>query len=108
VSGCVRRPAAAGAPDADGNVVRTGRTKNLENRQAQHANDPELGQFEFNVEHQTDNYAEQRGLEQMVYDVNPQARAVNGGYNKIRPISPLNPRRSSYMDAAKKFLDGQG
>jgi hypothetical protein len=33
-----------------------------------HANDPVLGQFEFQVEYGTDVYAEQRGLEQLLYD----------------------------------------
>jgi hypothetical protein len=94
--------------DADGNIVRTGRTKNLSARQSQHANDPALGEFESNVEYRTNDYAEQRGLEQMIYDANPQAQAANGGFNKIRPISPLNLRRQTYLDAAQDFLDRQG
>jgi hypothetical protein len=44
----------------------------------------------------------------MIYDANPQAQTANGGFNKIRPISPLNPRRQTYLDAAQDFLDRQG
>ena len=58
-----------------------------------------------NKPHYTDNYAEQRGLEQIVYDKNPQAMASNGGLNKVRPISPKNKNRESYMDAANKHLE---
>ena len=55
------------------------------------ANDPALGQFEFQVEYRTDVYAEQRGLEQLLYKSYPEAQAANGGYNFIRAINPLNP-----------------
>lgn len=60
--------------DEAGNVVRTGRSSNLAARQVAHANDPVLGQFEFQVEYRTDVYAEQRGLEQILYDQYPGAR----------------------------------
>lgn len=36
---------------------------------AAHANDPVLGQFEFQAEYRTDFYAEKCGLEEMMYDV---------------------------------------
>jgi hypothetical protein len=90
--------------DEAGNVVRTGRTKNLAARQVAHANDPVLGQFEFQVEYRTDVYAEQRGLEQMLYDQYPGVQSANGGYNLIRGISPLNPRGPGYMRAAAAYL----
>jgi len=35
-----------------------------------------LGQFEFQVEYGTDVYAEQRGLEQLLYDRYPKAQAA--------------------------------
>ena len=57
--------------DEAGNVVRTGRSSNLAARELAHANDPVLGQFEFNVEYRTDVYSEQRGLEQLLYDQKP-------------------------------------
>jgi hypothetical protein len=90
--------------DEAGNVVRTGRSSNLAAREAAHFNDPVLGQFEFQVEYRTDVYAEQRGLEQMLYDQYPQAQAANGGYNMIRGIGPLNPNGPGYMQAAEAYL----
>jgi hypothetical protein len=63
-----------------------------------------LGQFDFQVEYRTDVRAEQRGLEQMLYDQYPGAQAANGGYNMIRRISPLNPNRPAYMQAAYDYL----
>jgi hypothetical protein len=93
--------------DEDGNIVRTGRTNNLARRAAEHANDPAVSNLQFNTEYVTNDYATQRGLEQMLYDQNPQAMLENGGLNKIRPISPLNPRFPMYMQAAQNFLDGQ-
>jgi hypothetical protein len=46
-----------------GDVVRTGRTNNLARRAGEHARDPELGQYRFQAEYRTDDYATQRGLE---------------------------------------------
>lgn len=90
--------------DEAGAVVRTGRTSNLAAREAAHANDPVLGDFRFNVEYRTDVYAEQRGLEQVLYDRYPEAMQVNGGFNKIGAISPSNPNILSYTQAAQDFL----
>ncbi len=91
--------------DSLGNVVRTGRTKDLAARELAHANDSQLGRFEFRVEYRTDVYAQQRGLEQVLYDRNPGAQAANGGLNKIRGISPKNPNGPGYMNAAQDYLD---
>jgi RHS repeat-associated protein len=66
-----------------GEVVRTGRTKNLEDRKTAHEKDPILREYKFRVEYRTDNYAEQRGLEQTMYERYPGARVENGGYEKI-------------------------
>ncbi len=90
--------------NAAGDVVRTGRTSNLVAREAAHFNDPVLGQFRFQVEYRTGVYAEQRGLEQLLYEQYPGAQAANGGYNMIRGISPLNPNGPGYMQAAYDFL----
>jgi len=90
--------------DDAGNVVRTGRTINLDVRATQHQADPVLGQFEFQPVYRTDVLAEQRGLEQVLYDLNPGAMSVNGGYNYIRPISPSNPNRPGYAQAASDYL----
>jgi hypothetical protein len=91
--------------DEAGNVVRTGRTKDLAAREASHANDPALRDYQFNVEYRTDVYAEQRGLEQLLYDRYPGAQAANGGFNKIRGISPTNPNFDFYMQSAWDFLE---
>lgn len=61
--------------DEAGNVVRTGRSSNLAAREAVHFN-AALGHFEFQVEYRTDVYAEQRGLEQMLYDQFPGRRRL--------------------------------
>jgi len=82
-----------------GQVMRTGRTNDLARRQLEHARDPVLKNYDFETVHQTDSYAEQRGLEQMLHD------SYRPPLNKINPISPSNPRSPSYMDAARTFLN---
>lgn len=57
------------------------------------------------MEYRTDVYAEQRGLEQMLYDRYPGAQAQNGGFKYIRGISPTNPNGPGYMQAAVDFLE---
>jgi hypothetical protein len=94
--------------DGAGNVVRTGRGKDLAARESAHFNDPVLGDFKFKVEYRTDVYSEQRGLEQILYDRNPGAREVNGGYNKIRGINPANPNFGDYIEDAFAYLDRLG
>jgi len=64
--------------------------------------------FQFQVEYRTDVYAEQRGLEQTLYDRYPGAQAANGGFNYIRGISLSNPSLPSYMQAAQDFPAGLG
>jgi hypothetical protein len=92
--------------DEAGNVVRTGRTNNLVVRRSAHAHDGALEGFVFKVEDRTDDYATQRGLQQLLYDRYPGAQDINGGFNKIRGISPLNPLRDYYLRAASNFLEG--
>ena len=94
-------------PDT-GEVLRTGRTKDLARRQAEHARSDTTRNLQFDTVHRTDDYAEQRGLEQILYDDNPQAMASNGGLNKVNPISPKNKNRENYMDAANKHLENEG
>jgi RHS repeat-associated protein len=99
--------AKAGAPrggvyalkDEAGQVVRTGRTKDLGRRAGDHARAPGTSEFRFEELYRTDNYATQRGLEQMVHE------QFKPPLNRIRPISPLNPRGPGYLDAAQRFLD---
>lgn len=84
-------------PDT-GDVMRTGRTNDFVRRQAEHANNPEFRGLLFDSVHSTDNYAEQRGLEQVLHN------QYNPPLNKINPISPTNPRLSEYTKAAENFL----
>ncbi|KWF00764.1 hypothetical protein WL80_30650 [Burkholderia ubonensis] len=86
--------------DAEGVVMRSGRTNDLARRQLEHARDPALKDLDFFAVHRTDVRAEQRGLEQMLHD------QYNPPLNAIRPISPANPRLNEYMDAARRFLGG--
>jgi hypothetical protein len=79
-------------------VMRTGRTKDLLRRQAEHARNPDLKHLEFEVVHRTDSYPQQRGLEQMLHEEH------NPPLDKIQPISPKNPRLPDYMNSAKEFL----
>lgn len=87
--------------DAAGNVVRTGRTDDLARRQAEHAR--EYPDYSFEPVYRTDDPLVRRGLEQILYDLNPEA-----ALNKIRAISQTNPRIGEYLDAAKRFLFGGG
>ena len=84
-----------------GRVMRTGRTNDLARRQLEHARDPALRDYVFEPVHRTDVYAEQRGLEQLLHETH------NPPLNRIRGISPTNPRLPEYRDAAQRFLERQ-
>jgi hypothetical protein len=47
----------------------------------------------------TDDYLQQRGLEQYLYD------EYNPALTRRRPISPRNMKMSIYLQAAKRFLE---
>jgi RHS repeat-associated protein len=94
--------------DEEGKVVRTGRTSNLSARESSHFNDPVLGNYKLQVEYQTNVYAEQRGLEQALYDRYPEAQSANGGFNKIRAISLSNPNLPFYIESANQYLNSIG
>ncbi|MGK4000932.1 RHS repeat-associated core domain-containing protein [Sorangium sp. So ce1024] len=86
---------------ATGKVMRTGRTNDLARRAREHGGDPTLRDLTFEPVHRTDVYAEQRGLEQMLQ------QTYQPPLNRIRPISPQNPRLQEYLDAARLFLERQ-
>ena len=90
--------------DADDKVIRTGRTKDLNKRKDQHALNEDTKDLRFEEKYKTDNYNEQRGLEQKVFNDNPQAKSSNGGLNKIKPISDKNENKTIYENAAKDYL----
>ena len=84
--------------DADGVIVRSGRTNDFVRRQAEHARDPALKKYNFEEVHKTDVYAEQRGLEQILHETHsPQL-------NKIRGVDPNNPKAPTYKSAAEEYL----
>jgi len=82
---------------ATGETQYVGRTENLAQRQIQHRTDPIKQKLRFEVDWRTDDYAVQRGREQMLYE------QYRPPLNRIRPISPRNPRRQEYLDAARRF-----
>ena len=89
----------------DGNVKRTGRSKDLDARRRAHANHPETKDLDFEVDRRTDVYAEQRGREQIIHDAHPEAWFENGGLNRIRGISLKNPRLEEYLEAGRRLSD---
>lgn len=82
-----------------GQVMRSGRSGDLLRRQAEHSRDPLLRDFEFGIMHRTDNYAAMRGLERELDWL------YNPPLNRIRPISPANPKLPEYLRAANEYLD---
>lgn len=87
--------------NAEGTVVKTGRTNNLARREAEHGrNHPDKT---FEVDKRTDSRAAQRGREQDLHDANPSAHAANGGMDKINGISPNNPKRDDYLRAGREL-----
>jgi RHS repeat-associated protein len=79
-------------------VVRTGRTNDLLRREFEHARDELLSQYRFEVVRRTDNYLEQRGLEQILHD------NLQPPLNFVSPIGLGNPRFQYYYDSAADFL----
>jgi RHS repeat-associated protein len=80
-----------------GNVMRVGRTRDLDQRRGQHERHPILGDFRFRIDRQTDDYDQQRGREQIIHDL------YNPPYDLINPISPRNPNRQRYLDAGREI-----
>jgi RHS repeat-associated protein len=78
-----------------GQVMRTGRTNDLARREREHRGSGLI----FEVDKRTDDYAAQRGREQIIHDkyIPP--------LNKIRPISPNNPNRDKYLEAGQALGD---
>jgi len=80
-----------------GEVQYVGRTADLARRAAEHQRDPIKKRLMFEVDWLTDDYVVQRGREQMLYE------HYRPSLNRIRPISPRNPRLQEYLDAARRF-----
>ena len=87
--------------DVEGTVVKTGRSKDLARREAEHGrNHPDKT---FEVDKRTDRYEAQRGREQDLHDAHPSAHAENGGLDKMNGISKSNPRRNEYLGAGREL-----
>ena len=84
----------------DGVVFRCGRTNDLGRREREHLR--QNPDYQFREVVRTDSRNEQRGIEQMLHD------EFGGPLNKIRPISPTNPRLEEYLNsvtpAQREFL----
>lgn len=80
-----------------GKVMRVGRTSDLHRRRLEHARDPWLGVFRFDVDRQTDVYAEQRGREQLLHE------KFQPPLDFIEPINPRHRLREFYLAAALKM-----
>ncbi|MBA5224554.1 hypothetical protein H1X69_24590 [Streptomyces griseoaurantiacus] len=96
--------------DADDNVVRTGRTNDLQRREREHARGDDTADYRFQVEYRTDVYREQRGLEQIVWMLN--GRPTLPGVRRTAGVNVRNRNYNKYMDAAGQFFakwyPGQG
>lgn len=82
-------------------VMRTGRTKDHFRRAEEHRQHPNTEHLKYREKSRTDDYATQRGHEQIVHDEH------NPPLNKIRPISPKNPRREDYLEAGRRLVEKQ-
>ncbi|MFC9688274.1 RHS repeat-associated core domain-containing protein [Kribbella sp. NPDC056951] len=81
-------------PQNPDRVMRTGRTKDLARRKAEHARDPKLSAYEFKVEYRSDNYFVVRGLEQYMH------LRHRPPLNYVAGISGKNKNYNTYMRAA--------
>jgi hypothetical protein len=95
-------PAKGGAyvlkdPETD-RVMRTGRTKDHNRRRDEHQTRPDTAALDYEAKSRSDDYAIQRGHEQLLHDEHQPS------LNKIRPISPKNPNRDKYIRAAREYL----
>ncbi|MEV7549720.1 RHS repeat-associated core domain-containing protein [Amycolatopsis sp. NPDC089917] len=106
VHNCGGGPSARGGVytlrDADDNVVRTGRTNNLQRREREHARGKDTADYKFQAEYRTDVYREQRGLEQIVWMLN--GRPTMSGVRRTAGVNVKNRNYNNYMDAAGRFL----
>jgi hypothetical protein len=84
-----------------GQVMRNGRTNDLVRRRQEHANDPATRDLIFDELNKTDDYAVQRGLEQLQIDTE------RGPMDKVNGIDPRNPNRDAYLDAARRFKENR-
>ena len=80
-----------------GEVMRTGRTNDLNRRQSEHRRNVVTRGLDFERDWVTNDYAVQRGREQMLHE------QYQPALNRIRPISPTNPKLQEYLTVAHNF-----
>jgi RHS repeat-associated protein len=81
-------------------IMYVGRTNNFSRREMEHAREGKSKGLEFSIAFRTDSLPAQRGLEQMIIEQH------RPSLNLINSISPTNPRRQMYMNAAKAIVGG--
>ena len=79
--------------------MRTGRTNDLNRRRGEHARDQATKDLRFEIDRRTDNYAQQRGREQIIHD------RYNPPLNVIEPIRANHPLRVYYLRAGNELGD---
>jgi len=82
-----------------GKVMYVGRSKNLDTRESAWGRHPVRGQLDFDPLYRTDNYAEQRGLEQLAFN------QYKPPLNLINPIRPGNPNYMNYLSSAQSYIN---
>jgi RHS repeat-associated protein len=83
----------------NGDVVRVGRTQDLTRREGEYYRDPNYIGSIFEPVYRSDDYAEQRGLEQIIFEeYNQPPMNIN------RPISVRNSKGPIYIQAALDYL----
>ena len=87
-----------------GDVVYTGRSKDLARRDRQHdrSKDPAKRGRDFVVEVRTNNRRAQRGAEEIIYTRLRQRG--QSGLNRIRPVALRNPNRASILRAGRQAI----
>ena len=89
--------------------MRTSRTKDGNNR-ANHtcSVSRDARPYNFNEEYRTDDFAPQRGLEEVVERRYPEAMKANGRLNKISGLNPLRRDVSVCRDSTEKYRSERG
>lgn len=108
--GCLASDAKGGVYEVHAtDVIKTGRSNDLTRRAGELRRRQDLPPHETVPVHRTDDYAEQRGLEQEVREQNfATADRSNGGFDKINGIRPRNTRKGEYEDAVRAHHERWG
>lgn len=86
-------------------IMRTGRARDLETRGSQHGRDPRFKDYDFEPVYRTDDYSEQRGLEQVMNNRATSAQGFPPPFNYNQPIGAGNPNYVNYMSSAQQYIN---